>query len=95
LLLRIQAETGCSLVLIEHDMPLVTSIAGRMIALGLGRVIASGTPAEVVHHPDVIASYLGTDDAAITSSGPTGIVAGTSGPSGRARRTRKAAASKP
>ena len=42
-----------------------------MIALDLGRVVAEGTPAEVIEHPAVVASYLGTDEAAITRSGAT------------------------
>ena len=71
LLLRIQREIGCSLLVIEHDMPLVTSIASQLVALELGRVIARGIPAEVVNHPEVVASYLGGDPAAIARSGAT------------------------
>jgi hypothetical protein len=40
-----------------------------MIALDLGRLVAEGTPTEVVGHPAVVASYLGTDEAAIVRSG--------------------------
>ena len=69
LLLRIRDAIGASLLVIEHDMPLLTSISDRMIALDLGEVIAEGAPAEVVHHPAVIASYLGTTEAAIARSG--------------------------
>ena len=69
LLLRIQRELGCSLLVIEHDMPLITGISDRMIALELGSVIAEGTPTEVVHDPYVVASYLGTDEAAVMRSG--------------------------
>jgi ABC-type branched-subunit amino acid transport system ATPase component len=60
LLRRIRDELGCAVLLIEHDMPLITSLADEMLALDLGRVIAAGTPAAVVEHPDVVASYLGT-----------------------------------
>jgi branched-chain amino acid transport system ATP-binding protein len=74
LLLRIQREVGCSLLVIEHDMPLVTGIADRIAALESGRVIALGPPAEVVKHPEVIASYLGTDAAAIGRSGAASLV---------------------
>ena len=42
---RIQAETGCALLVIEHDMPLITAISDRMIALELGHPIVEGTPA--------------------------------------------------
>jgi ABC-type branched-subunit amino acid transport system ATPase component/predicted MFS family arabinose efflux permease len=69
LLLRIQRELNCGLLLIEHDMPLVTSVAPRLVALELGAIIADGPPAEVVNHPQVVASYLGTDDAVIERSG--------------------------
>jgi ABC-type branched-subunit amino acid transport system ATPase component len=63
LLRRIQVETGCSLMLIEHDMPLITGVSDRMIALEVGRVIAEGTPDEVISHPRVVASSPWGDKA--------------------------------
>ncbi len=69
LLLRIVERTGCSVLVIEHDMPLLRAICDRMIALELGGIIAEGTPTEVLEHPAVIESYLGTDDTAINRSG--------------------------
>ncbi len=72
LLLRIREHTGCSMLVIEHDMPMVSSICDRLVALELGSVIAEGTPQEVLEHPAVIASYLGTDEAAIQRSGTRG-----------------------
>jgi len=69
LLLRVRDFTGCSILVIEHDMPLLSSICDRMIALELGAVIAEGTPKEVLEHPQVIESYLGTDERAIARSG--------------------------
>jgi branched-chain amino acid transport system ATP-binding protein len=68
LLLRVRDELGASLLVIEHDLPLLTSISDRMIALDLGRVVVDGPPADVIAHPAVVASYLGTDDAAISRS---------------------------
>jgi branched-chain amino acid transport system ATP-binding protein len=69
LLTRIRDLTGASVLLIEHDVPLLTSIADRVIALDLGRIIATGTPSEVIEHPDVVASYLGDSDVAVARSG--------------------------
>ena len=48
LLLRLRDATGASLAVIEHDIPLVTSIADELVCLHLGRVIAAGPPAEVL-----------------------------------------------
>ena len=69
LLRRIQERTGCSILIIEHDMPLLSGLCDRLVALELGGVIAEGTPEEVLAHPAVIASYLGTDETAIQRSG--------------------------
>jgi len=72
LLLRVREHTGCSILVIEHDMPLLSSICDTMVALELGGVIAMGTPDEVLAHPRVIESYLGTDESAINRSGARG-----------------------
>jgi branched-chain amino acid transport system ATP-binding protein len=69
LLLRIVERTGCSVLVIEHDMPLLRTICDEMIALELGGIIAQGKPVDVLEHPAVIESYLGTDDTAINRSG--------------------------
>jgi ABC-type branched-subunit amino acid transport system ATPase component len=69
LLRRVQERTGCSILIIEHDMPLLSGLCHRLVALELGGVIAEGTPSEVLNHPAVIASYLGTDEKAIARSG--------------------------
>ncbi len=64
-LLRAIRERGTTLLLIEHDMNLVMSISDRITVLNFGQHIAEGPPAEIAHHPDVIAAYLGgTLDAA-------------------------------
>jgi len=59
LLRRVRAATGCSLVIIEHDMALISAVCDELVALEFGSVIARGTPAHVLAHPKVIASYLG------------------------------------
>jgi branched-chain amino acid transport system ATP-binding protein len=56
---RIRDEWGCSILLIEHDMTLLLSVADWIYALDLGRVIAEGTPDRVVEDPRVLESYLG------------------------------------
>jgi ABC-type branched-subunit amino acid transport system ATPase component len=69
LLRDIAAELGCAVLIVEHDMPLITALADRIYCLDRGKVIAEGTPAEIRRDPVVIASYLGTDPSAIARSG--------------------------
>jgi branched-chain amino acid transport system ATP-binding protein len=69
LLARLRDEMGSSLVVIEHDIPLVSSVADRLVAMDQGRVVTTGTPAAVLADPAVVESYLGTDGAAIARSG--------------------------
>ena len=71
-LLRLRDEMGASLVVIEHDLPLISSISDRLIALDHGELIATGLPADVLTHPDVVESYLGNNAAARQRSGPGG-----------------------
>jgi branched-chain amino acid transport system ATP-binding protein len=55
---------GITVLLIEHDVALVTRIAQRIAVLDFGCKITEGTPDEIQRHPDVIAAYLGTEEAA-------------------------------
>ncbi len=68
LLLRIRDALQASIVVIEHDMNLISSVSDRLLALDQGQFVTEGPPAEVLAHPDVITSYLGGDSAVIGRS---------------------------
>jgi ABC-type branched-subunit amino acid transport system ATPase component/ABC-type branched-subunit amino acid transport system permease subunit len=69
LLLELQGTTGATMVLIEHDIPLVSSVADRLLCMHLGGVLCEGPPDDVLADPAVAASYLGESDAAVARSG--------------------------
>jgi len=58
----IKKDLGITVLMIEHDMSLVNRVSDRVLAVNEGCVLASGTPAQLVAHPDVIAAYLGTGE---------------------------------
>jgi branched-chain amino acid transport system ATP-binding protein len=55
----VRDETGCAVLLVEHDAGFVMRHSGRVVVLDLGSVLADGTPEEIQANPDVRAAYLG------------------------------------
>ena len=56
----IRNELGITVLMVEHDMSLVSRVSDRVLALNYGRELTTGTPSEVQSHPEVVAAYLGT-----------------------------------
>ena len=59
LLQRLASYLDATLLLIEHDMPLIMGISDEIVAMAAGKVITMGPPDEVRNHPEVLTSYLG------------------------------------
>ena len=67
-LAAIPSTFGASALLIEHDLDVVAATCDRVAVLNFGRLIANGSPSEVLAHPEVVAAYLGTADTGGGSS---------------------------
>jgi len=72
LLQRLHAVTGATIVLVEHDVPLVFELCSTVVVMAIGQVVAVGPPDEVSRDPAALAAYLGASDAALAVSGPRG-----------------------
>lgn len=59
-MLDVRRATGCTFVLVEHDVPFVMGHCDRVLAMDAGRVIAAGAPDEVRANPEVAIAYLGS-----------------------------------
>ncbi len=55
----VQSDLGITVLMVEHDMSLVSKVSDRVLAMSQGQVLALGTPQEVQAHPGVIEAYLG------------------------------------
>ena len=73
LLERIQEQTGCALLVIEHDIPLIASVSDEIVALDLGSIVTKGAPNAVLSDSRVVSSYLGGDLNVINRSGAASL----------------------
>ena len=71
LLRRVQRETNCTLLIIEHDVPMLTRVVDDLVVMDQGRVLTRGEPDTVLEDERVISAYLGTSEAAVNRSGGT------------------------
>lgn len=69
LLRRVRYETGCTLLIIEHDIPLLTKVTDELVAMVQGEIVVRGISDDVLSHETVVQAYLGTDEAAMRRSG--------------------------
>jgi ABC-type branched-subunit amino acid transport system ATPase component len=72
LLRRIHEVADTTIVLVEHDVPLVFELCSTVIVMELGRVVVAGPPDQVRADPKALAAYLGASDEALMASGPLG-----------------------
>ncbi len=78
LLNRVRRTLGATLLVVEHDIAFVASLADRLVVLDRGGVLAAGQPGEVLARPEVVESFLGTEPLARSRSGPAAT--GAAGP---------------
>jgi ABC-type branched-subunit amino acid transport system ATPase component len=59
LLLNVRAQLDATLVVVEHDIPFISDLAGRLVVLDRGSVLADGEPKEVLRRPEVVEAFMG------------------------------------
>jgi branched-chain amino acid transport system ATP-binding protein len=57
-----RTKLGCGVLIVEHDMELVRRLCPHIVVLETGRLLAEGTPDDVLSRPDVIEAYLGASE---------------------------------
>ncbi len=72
LLRRIHEVADTTIVLVEHDVPLVFELCSTVVVMELGQVVVAGPPDQVRADPAALAAYLGASDEALMASGPLG-----------------------
>jgi len=82
LLRRLHQVADTTIVLVEHDVPLVFELCSTVIVMELGQVVAAGPPEQVRADPRALAAYLGASDEALMASGPVAEGGERSGGSG-------------
>ena len=91
LLARLREVADTTIVLVEHDVPLVFALCTHVVMMESGRVVSSGTPDEVAADPRAVAAYLGASEEALAVSGsvrrsPVRSGRGMAGPKGTSPR---------
>jgi ABC-type branched-subunit amino acid transport system ATPase component len=79
LLRRLQEVTDSTILLVEHDVPLVFELCSTVVVMQTGEVVSVGTPDQVRRDPEALAAYLGASEEALNVSGP--LAASTTDPS--------------
>jgi len=69
LLRTLQRETGATVVIVEHDVPMTVALCDRLVVMEAGRIVSAGATADVLADPLAIAAYLGASDEALVRSG--------------------------
>ncbi len=80
LLRRLHEVVDTTIVLVEHDVPLVFELCTEVVMMETGRVVSAGTPDQVRNDPKALAAYLGASDEALTASGAVAAQGAVPGP---------------
>ncbi len=70
LLKRLHEVTQSTILLVEHDVPLVFELCSKVVVMETGSVVSVGSPEQVREDPRALAAYLGASEEALTVSGP-------------------------